>query len=141
MTDQRFRPHERVRHATDYERAYALRRAVSDGIIILHVAPNQLEHARLGISVPRRRIPRAVQRNRFKRLVREAFRLSKCELPTGYDLIVIPRGVPCTVSEIRASLIRLAREGIARLQHRAQAAARPGPSAPRDRAAPKPKRP
>ena len=52
---------------------------------------NGLDHARLGISVSRKKVKTAVARNRLKRLIREAFRLSKAELPAGLDLVVVPR--------------------------------------------------
>jgi ribonuclease P protein component len=38
------------------------------------MVPNQHSYARLGIVVGRKALPRAVDRNRFKRLVREQFR-------------------------------------------------------------------
>ena len=50
----------------------------------------RLGHLRVGLSVSRK-IGNAVQRNRFKRLYREAFRLSRAELPTGLDLVMLPR--------------------------------------------------
>ena len=53
--------------------------------------PNGLPYPRLGISALRRSGPSAVVRNRWKRLVGEAFRLRRTELPEGIDLIVIPR--------------------------------------------------
>jgi ribonuclease P protein component len=43
-----------------------------------------------------------VFRNRWKRLLREAFRLTRTELPKGIDLIVIPR---CEVKPTLASLL------------------------------------
>jgi ribonuclease P protein component len=52
--------------------------------------PNDLGHSRLGLSISRR-IGTAVVRNRLKRMVREAFRLSQHDLPAGYDLIVVAR--------------------------------------------------
>ena len=39
-----------------------------------------------------RKVGGAVVRNKIRRLYREAFRLTKADLPTGMDLILIPRG-------------------------------------------------
>lgn len=51
----------------------------------------------------------APQRNRFKRLVREAFRLSRAQIPSGVDLNVIPRKLAktATFSDIKAEFCRL----------------------------------
>ncbi len=57
------------------------------------VAPGLGAFARLGLAVSRR-YGSAVQRNHFKRLVREAFRAHRNELP-NVDLLVMPlRDVP-----------------------------------------------
>jgi len=45
---------------------------------------------RLGITASRK-VGNAVQRNRAKRLLREAFRCVRSELPSGLDLVVIVR--------------------------------------------------
>lgn len=50
--------------------------------------PNGRDASRLGVVAPRR-LGDAVRRNRFKRLVRELFRLE--ERRPGFDLVVLPR--------------------------------------------------
>jgi ribonuclease P protein component len=55
------------------------------------IVPNQHNHARLGIVVGRKILPRAVDRNRFKRLVREQFRKVAARLPP-LDIVVQAQG-------------------------------------------------
>lgn len=110
-----FRPHERLRHALEFQRAFARRRSVSDAVLVVHAVENGLDHPRLGLSVSRKKIRRAVHRNRFKRLVREAFRLNKADLPPGVDLVVVPRAAHPAFAEVQGSLVRLARDAARRL--------------------------
>ncbi|WP_087023659.1 ribonuclease P protein component [Thaumasiovibrio subtropicus] len=51
---------------------------------------NDLGHPRLGLAVPKKQIKTAVDRNRFKRLVRESFRLRQDTLPAK-DFVVIAK--------------------------------------------------
>jgi ribonuclease P protein component len=104
-----FRPHERLKDRTDFRRAFERRRSESDPVMVVYGVENGLSHARLGISVARKKVRAASARNRLKRLVREAFRLSKAELPAGIDLVVIPRMQNPTATAIRHSLVGLAR--------------------------------
>ena len=64
------------------------------GPLLVFTRPNGLPHHRLGLSVSRR-VGNAVKRSRIKRLLREAFRLTRCTWPTleghGYDLVVVVR--------------------------------------------------
>jgi ribonuclease P protein component len=118
-----FRRHERITDARDFRRAFDHRRSASDPWLIVYGVENGREHARLGISVSRKKIRRAADRNRVKRFLREAFRLGKAELPRGVDLVVVPRGSPgFTFEEARRSLPRLAQAVARRLRpHATQA--------------------
>ena len=51
---------------------------------------NSLEKSRFAIVVSKKTVPRAVDRNRVKRLVREAIRLHLSALDPGYDVVVVP---------------------------------------------------
>jgi ribonuclease P protein component len=106
--DQRFLPHYRIRRGADFQRAFRQRVSVADACIIVFGHPNGLPHPRLGLSVSRK-VGGAVVRNRWKRLLREAFRLTRPQLPAGIDLIVIPRaGTEPTLAALMESLVRLA---------------------------------
>jgi ribonuclease P protein component len=102
-----FRPHEHLRHGSDFRRVYERRRSASDSWLIIYACPNGLPHARLGLSVSRK-VGGAVRRNRLRRLYREAFRLTRAELPTGLDLVLIPRTAEePSLEALKASLRRL----------------------------------
>lgn len=57
-----------------------------------HVAPpdEQLPPTRLGVTVTRK-VGKAVQRNRIKRLVREAFRRERPRFAAGLDLVWVAK--------------------------------------------------
>ena len=104
----RFLRESHIRSGMDFHRAYALRCSVSDGLIIVVGHRNDLGRPRLGLSVSKKVGP-SVVRNRWKRLIREAFRISQRGLPDGVDLIVIPRlGVEPSLAAIVDSLPLLA---------------------------------
>ena len=115
MPNDRFRPHERVLDPGVFRRAFERRKSASDAALIVYGVENGLPFARLGISASKRKLRKAVDRNRFKRLVREAFRLGKADLPVGVDLIVVPRGTGLKLSQALASLPMLARAVARRL--------------------------
>lgn len=85
-----FPPERRLRAREDFRRVYARKCVVSDAMLVVHSCENGLPHARLGLSVSRK-VGNAVARNRWKRLLREAFRLHFAKLPAGIDLVAIPR--------------------------------------------------
>jgi ribonuclease P protein component len=103
-----FRPHERLKDPLDFRRAFDRRRSSADDVLVIYAVENGRDHARLGISISRKKVRAAHARNRLKRLVREAFRLSKAELPTGVDLVVLPRRQDASFAVIRQSLVALA---------------------------------
>lgn len=77
----------RLRKPAEFQRVYRARRAATGRFFTVHVLANSEGHARLGLSVPRT-VGRASTRNRLRRWLREAFRASSAQLPTGVDIVV-----------------------------------------------------
>ena len=118
---QRFRKAEHLRRPSDFKRVYDRRRAASDEWLLVYACENGLPHLRLGCSVSRK-VGGAVQRNRLRRLYREAFRLTKHELPPGFDLVLIPRQPnDPKLEQLKASLVRLVGQLASKLAREAQA--------------------
>lgn len=123
-----FPAHLRLKRAAEFERCFAHKVSTADDVLIVYGYPSQLPYPRLGCVVSRK-WGRAVRRNRLKRLLREAFRLSQHELPAGIDYVVLPRltGEVPHLEAIRHSLMRLARRLARRL---AGASSPPSPRQP-----------
>jgi ribonuclease P protein component len=126
-TKTTLRPHERMKDPAEFRRAFEGRRSVSDDVLIVYGIENGRAYPRLGISVSRKKVRDAHDRNRLKRLIREAFRLSKSELPTGIDLVVLPRGANIRYAAVRRSLAALSRDVVRRLNARPRSSPKPKP--------------
>lgn len=107
MIGYRFSRQFRLTRAADFERVYGRRRSASDEHLLLYACENELEHPRLGLSVSRK-VGGAVVRNRWKRILREAFRLVRLDLPP-VDIIAIPRSkAEPQLQQLQASMTQLA---------------------------------
>jgi len=62
----------------------------SSAEITLLAIPNGTSHPRIGLTVAKRYVKRAHERNRIKRLIRESFRLNQHEMP-ALDIVVLVR--------------------------------------------------
>lgn len=89
MASYQFPKRKRLLVASDFERVFAARSSAADGMLVLYGAPSGLEYPRLGLVVSRR-LGNSVARNRWKRALREAFRLTQHALPP-LDLVCLPR--------------------------------------------------
>ncbi|HMN39959.1 MAG TPA: ribonuclease P protein component [Phycisphaerales bacterium] len=113
-----FRQRHRLTHAREFKAVYDARIRKSRGPFVLQAVPNTLDSPRLGLAVGTR-VGSAVVRNRWKRLVRESFRLLQHALPASpdggrYDYVVSIRSSPdqpvWTLAGCSAALADLAAE-------------------------------
>jgi ribonuclease P protein component len=81
----------RLSRSAEFERVYRQGRSTANRHLVLYVFPNSsTEMPRLGLSVSRK-VGGAVERNRVKRLLREAFAHVEGDLKAGRDVVVVAR--------------------------------------------------
>jgi ribonuclease P protein component len=81
----------RLSRAAEFERVYRHGRSQANRHLVLYVFPDDsARRARIGLSVPRK-VGSAVERNKVKRLLREAFERARAGVDEGYDVVVVAR--------------------------------------------------
>ena len=110
----------RLRKPSEFAAAYRLGSRAKGNILTVVVLPNNLGVSRLGLSVGKRIWKSAVRRNRVRRVFREAFRLSRRDLPEGADMILMAAtsGIEPNLDATRTELVKLAHKALRRYEEK-----------------------
>lgn len=118
MPDYSFPKSAKLSKSADFRDVYDGQVRAGDNHLLIFAAWNDLGETRCGLSVSKKH-GNAVKRGRLKRLMREAFRHMRHELPVGLDLILIPRqNSGATVDNYKRSLKGICRRLLKRLPAR-----------------------
>ena len=80
-----------LRDSEEFQHVYKNGKRYDGALITVFVIENQISDHRLGVTASRKALGKAVQRNRAKRLLREAFRSNEeslQSLATSYDWVL-----------------------------------------------------
>ena len=113
--NQTFPKQYRVLRGDDFTRILRRGTYAADGMLVIYAMASESDNApRLGVTIPKKTGP-AVVRNFWKRLIREAFRTQRDQLPSGFDFIVRPKkGARPSSDAIRHSMVKLATRAASR---------------------------
>lgn len=75
----------------DFRRIYARGKSYVSPLVVVYVLKNRTKNVRVGITTSKK-VGNAVQRNRSRRVIREAFRALAPRVRPGFDLVLVARG-------------------------------------------------
>lgn len=79
----------RLRKARDFKEVFGKGRGVKNGRLFLKAVAAKNKDVRFGIVVSKQVATKAVDRNRIKRLLREAVKSCMPDVREGYDIVVV----------------------------------------------------
>ena len=91
---------------SDFRRLYNRGKAVTDPALVVYYSKNRAGICRIGITTSKK-IGNAVERNRSRRVIREAFRQVCPDLNPCYDIVIVARSKTKYVKSTRLAEIMM----------------------------------
>lgn len=79
-----------LKRNTDFRRLYNRGKTVTDPALVIYYSKNRAGICRIGITTSKK-IGNAVERNRSRRVLKEAFRKVCPSVTAGYDIVIVAR--------------------------------------------------
>ncbi len=98
----------RLKRQLDFAAVFSKGKVAADDVLVIHAIAGPELSTKLGLSISKK-VGNSPQRNRWKRLIREAFRRNSHQLPANLWMVVRPRrGAQPEFHAIQRSLCQLA---------------------------------
>ena len=97
-----------IKKNSRFRTIYATAKSRADRLLVIYRAPGEEEYSRIGITVSGK-IGHAVVRNRIRRRIREAVRLSEEKFLPGWDIVFVARkpAAQADYRELEESVMKL----------------------------------
>lgn len=91
----------RLKKGKDFQRIFKEGKVFFQEDIVLKCAKNGLPVSRIGFSIGKKVTKKVVQKNRIRRVLREAFQQYLESIKTGFDIVIIYSPKSCVREKIR----------------------------------------
>ena len=105
-----------LKNSREFGSVYSTKNSVANKYLVMYLRSNGLDYNRLGISVSKK-VGNSVVRHRVTRLIREAYRLNKDCIRSGYDIVFVarPSSKDKKCQDIESALMHLC--GLKKISH------------------------
>lgn len=99
-----------LKNSREFGAVYRRKNSAANKYLVMYLIENNLGYNRIGISVSKK-VGNSVVRHRVTRLIREAYRLNKDNIDTGYDIVIVarPAAKDRKCQDIESALLHLCR--------------------------------
>jgi ribonuclease P protein component len=94
----------RLLRPADFQRVFDAGRRKRQSAFTAVECANEVGHARLGLAIAKKAMPRAVDRNRFKRCIRESFRCANALPPCDVVILAAPMARSTSPAQLQQQL-------------------------------------